>query len=116
MIAGDSFLAVFLTTLVGQAPVLLVDLGFAIAVLVMLLVQGTRLGRARGIALAGAGILVALAVVTRIAFAGMQAWVIDSGSAPAAVGLAYTGVGIVFQVLHGIALVLLTLAVIRRRD
>ncbi|MDH5833259.1 hypothetical protein [Luteimonas kalidii] len=116
MIAGDSFLAVFLSTLAGQAPVLLVELGFAIAVLVMLLVQGPKLGRARGVALAGAGLLVALAVVTRVVFAGMQAWIIEGGIAPATVGLAYTAVGIVFQALHGVAIVLLALAVIRRRD
>jgi hypothetical protein len=48
-----------LSSLLAQLPSLLLQLAFAVALLVMLLAQGAKLGRARTPAVAGAAILVA---------------------------------------------------------
>lgn len=104
----------FLSALLGQLPSLLVELGFAVALLVMLLSQGAKLGRARAPALAGAAILVALALLTRPVFAVVQAWAYGGGQAVSNLTLLYTAIGTVFQVLGGIAIILLGLAIIRR--
>lgn len=112
--AGDSFLGALLPALAGQLPAMLVELGFAVALLVMLLVQVAKLGRARGVALAGAGLLISVALVSRAVFAGVQAATVTGGLDPGSIGMVYAAVGTVFQVLHGVAIVLLGLAVIRR--
>lgn len=114
MQADTSIASLLLTTLLGQLPALLVELGFAIALLVMLLSRRATLGRARVPALAGAGLLVGLALLTRLVFAGIQAYAMSGALPVQGVGVAYTVAGTVLQVLHGAAIILLGLAIIRR--
>ena len=114
MDADTSIASLLLSTLLGQLPALLVELGFTIALLVMLLSRQATLGRARGPALAGAGLLVGLALLTRLVFAGLQAYAMADGLPMQNLGVMYTVVGTVLQVLHGVAILLLGLAIIRR--
>jgi hypothetical protein len=103
-----------LSGLLAQLPSLLLQLGFAVALLAMLLAQGAKLGRARAPALAGAAILVALALLTRPVYAAAQAWVHGNGAAASEATLVFTAIGTVFQVLGGTAIILLGVAIIRR--
>ena len=72
----ESSIGALLTSLIGQLPSLLVEMGFAIALLVMLLSRRNTLGRARTPALVGAGLLLALAILSRVVFAAISAFVL----------------------------------------
>ena len=110
----QSFAGQLLSALLGQLPSLVVELGFAIALLVMLLPHRATLGRARMPALAGAALLVGLALLTRLVFAGLQAYAMAGGTPALGISAMYAVVGTLLQVLHGVAIILLGLAIIRR--
>ncbi len=110
----ESSIGALLTSLIGQLPSLLVEMGFAIALLVMLLSRRNTLGRARTPALAGAGLLLALAILSRVVFAAISAFVIAGDLPTERISVMYTVAGTVFQVLGGVAIILLGLAIIRR--
>lgn len=103
-----------LSSLLAQLPSLLLQLGFAVALLAMLLAKSAKLGPARVPALTGAAILVALALLTRPVYAVAQAWVYGSATAASEATLVFAAIGAVFQVLGGTAILLLGVAIIRR--
>ena len=59
-------------------------------------------------------LLVGLALLTRLVFAGLQAYAMAGGTPALGISAMYAVVGTVLQVLHGVAIILLGLAIIRR--
>lgn len=110
----DSIFSLLPSILLGQLPSLLIELGFAVALLVMVLSRRDALGRARGPAIAGASLLVGLTLFAHLVYAGMHAYTTIGAVPIDHIGSVYAVVGTVFQVLRGVAIILLGLAIIRR--
>jgi hypothetical protein len=111
MLNTQTFLTVYLSALVAQAPQLL----FCIVALVVSAEKLRHASAARNWALSGFGLAVALALLLPLAQAALQARFVSGEFPPKLVGLIFAGFGMFASLLHAVVLGLLLAAIVSER-